>query len=458
MKVLLCNPNTNIEIHNQAGTFKNTVAICPPLGIGYLTSILRAHGFVAEMCDFFDSPDEEIENVIRTIDPDVAGISCFTEHRGAALKLARLIKRIKPSIHVIFGGSHASFFARGMLEKYPEIDSVVINEGEMVLLDWIRRLDKGNVGDDFPPGMAVRSETGVTLTSPRTYIEDLDILPFPARDLFNVAPYKAYPHKYTVGRQATMMATRGCPYHCQFCSTTQFWGRKYRTRSVENVIREIEYLVIEKKMEYIYFFDDAMTARKGWILDLCKEIKYRKLQFDWGAITRVNYVDPDICSAMRRAGCRAVTFGVESFSDKILTSIHKNVTGAQAVAALKMASHAGLKTNCLLMVGNPGETQQTINETISGIKACRPDGMDVGLLTVFPKTELYRIACTGGLMNDAYWLDESKSAPVFTLEHSVAKLTEFKRSLFDAHWSNHWYVSLYRKLGMKRIKAAFGRH
>ncbi|MFC1453212.1 B12-binding domain-containing radical SAM protein, partial [Verrucomicrobiota bacterium] len=443
MKILICNPNTDLPVRNQAGTLSNTSAICPPLGIGYLTSVLRAEGLDTVMYDFFGSSEEEIERCLRAESPDVVGVSCFTEQRGAALQVARLAKTVRPSVHVVMGGSHASFYPRRMLERYPEIDSIVMYEGETPLLEWMRCLGESPAPESAPAGVAFRRDGKVVVTERAPFTPELDTLPFPARDVANSPPYIAYPHGYARGRQASMMATRGCPYRCQFCSTTRYWGSHYRTRGAENVLGEMEHLVHERKVDYIQFFDDALTARKKWFLGLCEEIVRRGLRVDWEAITRVNYVDEDICRAMKRAGCRTVIFGVESFSDRILKGIHKGVTGAQAVSALRTARKCGLHVTCLMMVGNPGETWETIRESAQGIRAARPDNMDVTLTAVFPRTELYEIATEAGLLDDSYWLDESLAAPLFTVEHSVETLGEFREALHDALWASNTWVSLY---------------
>lgn len=185
-------------------------------------------------------------------------------------------------------------------------------------------------------------------------------------------------------------------------------------RSVGSVAGEMEFLVNERKVEYIQFYDDALTANAEWIIRLCDEIRRRGIRVDWDAITRVNYVNEEVCRAMRGAGCGTVIFGVESFSDRILKTVHKGVTGAQAIEALRTAHKAGLRVTCLLMVGNPGESWETIRETTAGIGATRPDGMDVCLTAVFPKTELYDIARKAGFINDDYWFDETRAAPIYT--------------------------------------------
>ena len=223
-------------------------------------------------------------------------------------------------------------------------------------------------------------------------------------------------------------------------------------RKVECVVSEMEYLVRERKKEFIQFFDDAMTAKKPWILGLCDEIRRRDLRVHWEAITRANYVDEEICTAMHRAGCRTVVFGIESFSDRILKTIHKGITGAQAVQGIRAARKAGLHAGCLLMVGNPGESWETIKDTMAGIRAARPHDIDVCPTAVFPETELYSMAKEAGLLDDSYWLDESQAAPIYTVDHSVEALQEFREALYDANWANNRFVQVYRGLGLRKLR------
>ena len=452
MKILICNPNTNREVRNQAGPLGNTVAICPPLGIGYVTAVLLQAGHDARMYDFFGSSPGSIEAAIRDERPDLVGVSCFTEHRGAALEVARLARKVDPGIHVMFGGSHASFFPGQMLEHYPELDSIVLYEAEDTLPRWVEHVEQGREPASAPPGVAFRGSDGVVIKDRCPFIAELDGLPYPVREVENEPPYKAYPPGFALGSQSTMMATRGCPYRCQFCSTTRYWGSKYRLRGVESVADEMEFLVTEKKEEFIQFFDDAMTAKKPWILGLCKEIVRRNLRVHWEAITRANYVDEEICEAMYRAGCRTVVFGIESFSDRILKTIHKGITGAQAIQGIRAARNAGLHAGCLLMVGNHGESWETIKDSMSGIRAARPDDIDVCLTAVFPQTELYGMATEAGLLDDSYWLDESLSAPVYTVEHSIETLLKFRDALYDANWANNRLVQVYRALGLRKLR------
>ncbi len=166
----------------------------------------------------------------------------------------------------------------------------------------------------------------------------------------------------------------------------------------------------------------------------------------------MNYVNEEICRAMRKAGCGTVIFGVESFSDRILKTVHKGVTGAQAVESLRTARKAGLRVTCLLMVGNPGESWESIGETAAGLKATRPDGMDICFTAVFPKTELYDIASKVGFINDDYWLNETLTAPIFTLEHSLETLTQFRTALADACWASRPLVRIARRLGLSKVK------
>jgi len=454
MKVLLCSPNGNKPIYNQSGELPHLTGICPPLGIGYLGSTLRQDGHDVALYDFEQSSEGEIREAIKKEGPDVVGVSCFTLARGAAFDVVRLVKKINCGIHTVLGGSHATAFPEQILNHYPEVDAVVLGEGEVTLKKWIDCLSDDRNPVNIPDGVACRSGGKVVINGRAPFMENLDSLPFPTRKLNNNPAYKPFPEHYKQGTQMSMIASRGCPYRCQFCSTSVFWGARYRMRSVDNVIREIEQLINEG-IEDIEILDDALTVKKTWIVALCNEIKKRKLKFDWTATTRANYIDEEICNAMKRAGCRRVILGIESFSDKILKQIHKGINSDQAVGAIRLAQKAGLKACCLLMVGNPGETWDTINDSIKAIKASRPDSLTINPVQVYPQTELYELAKQGGLVGDSYWLDESRAAPIFTLENSVEQLKEFEDALYDAHWSNHWYVQFYRRSGLRKLRQRF---
>ena len=452
MKILLCNPNTHKPVFNQAGRLGSLTGTCPPLGIGYLAAVLLADGHDVVLYDWMGCPDEEIEKALRRERPRVVGVSCFTLTRGAALAVAELAKRLDPAVHVVFGGSHATALPEQMLAHYPAVDAIVMGEGEWVFRDWICHLESGGDPVSAPAGVAFRVADEVRVMPRADFIADLDMLPFPVRDLANDPPYKPFPEEYPLGKLAAMLASRGCPYRCLFCSTSVYWGGQYRMRGVDQVIAEMRQLVEGCGVEYIEILDDALTVSREWISRFCAEIRRLGLAVDWGATTRVNYVDEALCRMMRKAGCVRMNLGIESFSARILKSIRKGITSEQAEQAIRWGKNAGIRVNALLMVGNPGESWETIQDNVQAVGRARPHGLIVNPTQVYPQTKLYELAKQGGLLDDAYWLDLSRAAPIYTVERSVEELAAFARVLADAHWASRWTVRLYRKSGLRRLR------
>ena len=448
MKVLLASPNTFKPVYNQAGKLPPLTGICPPLGIGYLGAYLRKHGIETVLYDWAGTDAEGIANDIKNEQPDLVGISCFTITRGAAFETARIAKKVNPEIVTVLGGSHATSMARQIIERYKEVDYIVSGEGERLLLELVLYLE-GKTGH-LPAKIFGREKSGPGVNSNIDFIHNLDDLPFPVRKLSNAPAYKAYPEQYGHGKQASLMASRGCPYRCQFCSTSIYWGSRYRLRSVDNVIAENDEIYKVNQIEDLEILDDAFTSSRPWIAEFCAKIKKKDYAFDWAAVTRANYINEEICRLMKDAGCKRLVLGIESFSDKILKNIGKRISSEQAVNAIRIIQATGIEAGCLLMVGNPGDDWSSIKDNISAIKHAKPSSLTINMTQVYPQTELYEIAKNGGLLDDSYWLDEGKGAPIYTLEHSIQELQEFVSELYKAHWTSGRWGRILKKVSIKR--------
>ncbi len=364
-----------------------------PLGLAYIAAVLRKAGYPVNLIDpeNQDMTYDDVASLIRKEKPDIVGISAATANFVNAVKLAKLAREAGVPI-VAAGGIHATSLPEEVLDRHPEIDIVVIGEGEQTMLDLCRAVEGGGEIDYYAiPGLAFRGSTGeIKKSPPRPLLTDLDSLPFPARDFLPMKKYNVQIHLSSVrGVKATMISSRGCPNHCIFCAAHLTMGHRYRPRNVEAVVDEMEHLVRDYKAEYIQFYDDTFTINYDRTVRMCNAIIKRGLKVKWFAHARVNTVDEDLLRLMKRAGCTHVSFGIESGNQTILRNIRKGTTLDQARKAVKASQRAGLKTLSTFMIGNPGETPETIKDTIDFAVELNSDIAVFSIMVPLPGTEVY---------------------------------------------------------------------
>lgn len=435
MKILLINP----PMYDQRKYGKPFILpYGPPLGIAYLASTLEKHGFVVKAIDMFNYSWEKVRQTLEKEQPDVVGITCLTEQRASPLEVARLSKTVNKDCTVIMGGIHPTILYKQILEHWP-VDIIVLGEGEETVKELMICLEEKKVVGDVQ-GIAYKYQGKIIRTPPRQLIHNMDDIPFPAYKYFD---FNRYTGGYEIlkgawnGKQlenlrfVPIISTRGCVGSCQFCSTPLFW-QKWRTRSAKNVVDEIEYLVKNFGCGFFNFADDIFTVNKNRVIDLCKEILGRKLDIVWDCETRVNFIWEDMLDWMVRAGCYCISFGVESASESVLKAIKKKTTPEQIAQAFTLTKQTGMKTKMLLMVGNPGENDHTVRDTVKMIERVHPDFVSVSEAMVFPGTELYELAKQKGIVTDEHWLTD-RPAPYFTIENNLEKLLEWSNMIMSAH-------------------------
>lgn len=388
-----------------------------PLGIAYLAAALRAAGFEADLSDLHDADWEAVHNRLAASKADVVGISCFTFDRVNALRTAALARQALPDATVVMGGPHATLFPEQILGR-GVVDIVVLGQGEATMVELAACLAQGGDLQDVA-GIVFRRGEAFHATKPRPANDNLDGLAFPEYGSFDLTQYKSpeIPGQYHDLTGTHVISSRGCPYACHFCSVHHFFGGRWSSRTPGNVADELDWLVQEQGVRHVYFSDDLFTKSPQRTIGICREILERKLDLVWMAETRVDCVTPEVLHWMRRAGCYRIYYGVESGSPRILKAINKRFTVAQVVKAFALTHKAGIEPCCFLMVGNPGESPETIAETIAVIETIRPATMPtIGITTLLPGTRMYERAKAQGLISDAFWLTESPP-PLYTGEH-----------------------------------------
>jgi radical SAM superfamily enzyme YgiQ (UPF0313 family) len=384
----------------------------PPLNLAYLKSVLLKNDLSdgVKIIEILNKDKDSVINAIKKENPSFIGISCFTTERSIAFMIAKLAKTINSDIKVIMGGHHATFMYEQILENFP-VDYIVLGEGEATFADLINNLKNG-----YPPsevkGIAFKKGEKVIKTDPRPLLKDLNLLPFPDWHDLDFGDYPPYEDLKEYGKlkMAPMITSRGCPHACHYCSTSAFWGG-WRFRTPSNVVDEIEILQSEYGIEYLGITDANFTVNKKRVIEICKGMIKRNIDITWLAESRVNQVNREMLKWMKKAGCHLIFYGVESGSPKILRNINKKAKTTQIRDAFKKTREAGISSFASLMVGNPGESVNTINDTIGLVRQIKPDHAAVHITGIFPGTQLYEVAKAKGMINDNHWLTDEPAPP-----------------------------------------------
>jgi len=398
-----------------------------PMGLAYIHSYIKDEH---EVRTYYLNNVPEVEcletlyKAMEEFKPDVVGISMITHSRVSSYRLIEYLKD-KP-IKVVLGGIHATLMYEQLLIKYPYV-IVVRGEGEITFKELLKNLD--NYKDI--KGIAYY-DNGVKVTEKRELIDDLDILPFPEHELFMKEQGRIL---------ANILTARGCPFKCNFCVLDAFSRRKVRFRSVQSVVEEIQYLNDNfPNITDIWIHDDAFTLNNKRVIEICKEIIKRDIKKSFICSCRFKPISYEMLDYMQRAGFTKVMFGLESAAKPIIKQMHKGVTKEDAIKAIKLISKFDMQTIVFLMVGLPGETDETIEETgmfiqkLQRIKYFHYNDMNITMVS--PGIEIYdmmkgKVVIEGyGIFDDNYWLTDN-FVPYFVLENNYEKLYEMKDKLMN---------------------------
>ena len=399
VETLLINPPVSIEA--LYGKFAKGGSDQPPLSLCYLASYLLKYKKEVEILDAAKQrlSAEDIMKEISKSAPAIIGFHTCTPYIKTVKLLASQIKSRWPNILVIAGGPHFLCDPAGDVEN-SELDVIATGEGEQTCLEIVEGLERA--GGDLKSFLANSAQeiNGITykkdgkgVRNPsRELIQDIDVIPYPARHLLppldtyrmSVVSYKRLP--------ATGIVTaRGCPFRCTFCINSIFKER-VRLHSVDYIIGEVDELINRYKIRDITFLDDVLTVNKERTRQICDELAKRKDKLTWSCNIRIGLVDKEILKYMKKAGCWLVMVGVESGNQEILDRIKKQIKLEQAVELCNWCKEAGLMVHPNFIIGHPGETEETIDQTINFAKKLYSHYPLFTLMTPFPGTELWNMA------------------------------------------------------------------
>jgi len=384
MKILLIQPNYR-RIYAYAQK-KEITPVFPPLGLAHIAAVLKKNGVAVEILEANanDFNHEEIKKLIDSYSPDIVGITSTTSLIEEAHEIANLCDK---KIKVILGGVHASSMPQETLENFPRFDMLLRGEGEFAMLELAKRKPLSKI-----EGLSYRKGKKIIHNRERKLNNNLDELPFPARELLPMEKYvsigaKQVPSDY-------ILSSRGCPYQCIFCADYLVHGRKFRFRSPENIIAEVEELH-KKGVKDWDFVDDNFTLLNDRVDKFCDLMIEKGLnkEMSWRCANgiRVDKITPELLKKMKEAGCYMVSLGIESGNEQILNNMKKNIDLQKVEQAVKWCKEAGIETRGLFMFGNLGENEQTMRDTIEFAKRLDLDTATFHITIPFPNTEYWKI-------------------------------------------------------------------
>jgi anaerobic magnesium-protoporphyrin IX monomethyl ester cyclase len=449
MKVTLVNPPYPPSVHSHPPFI--------PLGLGYLAAVAQKAGHEVTIidCQAEKLTNETFRSRIAQTQSDVIGVTATTLLYKSAMQLINTAKEVQPQAVTMLGGSHGTFWDEGALNEYPSLDIIVRREGEQTFIELLDKL-QGKSSLDNVLGITYRKEGKIVRTPDRPFLEDLDSLPFPAHDLM---PLENLKHDGKI--LFPLVTSRGCVYWCDFCSTVRMFGRGYRWRSAKNVVDVMQLVHDKYGVDQVTFYDDAFSVNRERVMKICEELRTRKLDMTWDCGTRVDMVDKEMLKTMHDAGCFCVWLGVESGSEAILGAMNKSIKLDQTRAAFKTANKVGLMTIANTVIGFPGETEQTANETIRFIKELNPDSVGFYVATPYPGTPMYEQVKQKGWLRVTDFDKYDTANPTFeTPWLSMDKLAQIRYKAYQEFYLRPGYVfkmmrrgGVYGRAGLKTSAA-----
>ncbi len=386
----------------------------PPLGLGYIASYLEKYGISVNLLDCTFLTKEDALKQIKSIKSEIIGFYSMFSMKNKTLWLARYVR---PSCKLLVaGGPLPTVYPEEFLKDF---DVVVLGEGEQTMLELVKTIESGDNLSNID-GIAFKNSERTIFTPKREFIKDLDSIPFPARNLFNNAEYKKYYSKF--GYTTTPLITsRGCPFRCDFCSQPIF-GNSLRFRSAKNIVSELEEI---KNLGYdrIWVADDCFTLNPERLAKICDQIINKNLKISWECLSRVDTINQNLVRKMKKAGCIRVFFGIESGNNEILKKMNKQITIEEAKKAVKEAKKGGLEVGAFFILGYPGETNDTILDTVNFAFSLPLDYCSFTFPYPIPGTSLYEKVKDNILIKDP---EGSKNFKL--IEHELLFRSDFSEN------------------------------
>jgi len=428
MKILLINPPQTFYPGSEppAGNL--------PLGLMYIAAMLTKAGYPTEILDAFMTnglfkkigetknvgvPFEQIKHEIERRKPHIVGIAGpFTCQIDNTVKVSDLAKQVDPGILTVVGGPHVTTVPKAFLEEAKSVDIAVAGEGEYIMPE-IAQYFEGKKALSEILGVAYREGGEVKVNRPRDFIENLDVLPYPAYDLVDMEQYlnpKNIGYRSFKSRAISMVTSRGCPFNCCFCSVHLHMGKAFRANSASYVLEHIQYVVEKYDVKNIFFEDDNLTLDLARFEAICDGLIQRKIKIGWETpnAVRADCLNLNLLQKMKKSGCKSVFFGVESGDQQILDSvICKSLDLSRVVEVAKICKDIDLKTGAFYIIGFPGEKKENMQKTVDFALRLKRDydvGMHLFMATPSYGTRLYEECKSKGYIQENLGWDSFAAA------------------------------------------------
>ena len=442
-KITLCYPPVTRPKDFSANVVR--VSVFFPLGIAYLAAALEKTGkYEIQIIDAliekdvndstiieegdkirYGLTDEELAIKIKVFSPDVLLVSClFSAMQWDMENVCNLAKEIDPSIITIVGGANPGARPIDTLSKCGSVDYVVIGEGEDTIAHLLSALEEGSDLNELN-GIAFRDNNKPKSIPKTTYIENLDLLTFPARHLFDMEKYLTNASAHSTFRQSPytqMITSRGCPYKCTFCAIENHWGVRQRFRSAKNVLDEIEYLIKNYGIKEIHFEDDNFTADKARAMAIFDGMIEREFGISWNVPSgmAVSTLSEDLLVKMEASGCYSISLAIESGNQDVLKKLMNKPVNLKTLPMLvRKIREIGMDARGFFILGYPGETKTTIRQTVDFARELELDWAYFFIASPLPNTKMYKTCIEKG------YIKEEDFDPIRSFYQSIIRTPEF---------------------------------
>jgi radical SAM superfamily enzyme YgiQ (UPF0313 family) len=428
----------------------------PPLGIlSIATYLKRETDFEIRLLDsqLENLSEIHLAALVRDFQPDVVGISVTSFELYEALVISQVVKEARPQTHVCWGGPHLSIFPKESL-SLPEVDSIVLGDGEVPFARLCHKLSEGKAPEDIE-GVYIRQSIPANGKFKGYFHPDLNTLPVP--DLA-MLPYKAYQTFLTNNQMATAVTARGCPFKCIFCKLDH---SKLRLISQDKTLQLIE-SCLDLGVKEIEFYDETFNINVDRVKNFAREVLKKGLKFKWSFRGRIDQVDAEMLELAKAAGCQRIQYGVEAGTDRVLKLLRKGTTVEKIRHCFNLTNKAGIDTVAYLILGSPGETMAEMAETVKMIREVKPTYVEYYIFNILPGTKAYQMALEEKVIERDYWQDyaahpQPQTPELFwTQSYSYAELEGMrKRALKDFYARPSYFLNRLRRLKPREAARAF---
>lgn len=408
--------------------------LMPPLGMASIAAYVESRGLRADIIDCVAWPesDARIRELLRDLRPGFIGIGCTTFGFNDAVRIAGLAKAETPAVRTVLGGPHVSALRERILEEHPEIDYVIVGEGEEATEALMR---SGNTGLAGIPGLVYRDGSEVTFSGFREQGIELDRLPFPAYEKLRGYPhvYKLPIFNYPRSPNASCISSRGCPYQCSYCDRSVF-RRSFRFNSAGYLYEHLSYLKHRWNIRHVNFYDDQFTFNRQRVEDFCRMLIDKPLGMTFNCAVRAEHVDKKLLQQLKTAGCWMISLGIETADPELLAQHRRNADLDLLADRIRDIKAAGIRTKGLLMMGLPGETEETIKRSMKYVFSLPVDDFNLTKFTPFPGSPIHETIREFGSFNEDPSKMDCMHFVFLPKGFTEARLNELYGNFYRAHY------------------------